>query len=1102
MQLTRLAVHRPLAVLMGLLALVLLGGVAYTFLKVDRLPPISIPVVSVSVSYPNASADDVEQLVTEPVENALAGMPGVAHINSTSSEGVARVTVQLADGTDVDAAAIEVGRRLAAIGNSLPSDAGSPSINKADPNASPILNVALTGAPSDQLYDIASSQLQPQLQSVPGVASVNINGGLQREIQVRVDYNRLAGYGLSVQQVATALQTANVSAPAGSLEEGAQVLNVRSVGRFESADQLGGIVISDTSSGPVYVRDVASVTDTYKPVTQVQRFDGQDAVGLVVVKQSDANAITVADAVRAELQRQQSLLPSGTSVQVTNDSSVFTRASLDAIQHDLGISIFLVATIILLFLHEWRNTLIVLLAIPTSLVSTFLVMYALGFSLNIMSLMALALMIGILVDDSIVVLENIHRHLQLGKEPRQAALDGRSEIGMAAIAITLADVVVYAPIAFMSGNVGQLFRQYGLTVVAATLFSLLISFTLTPLLASRWLRHGGKAGFMTRFGHWWDAHFDRLGGQVARVVPTMVRARWVVLGIGAGLVVLSASLVPLHLIGTEYAPDEDDGNFTISMQAPAGASLSSIDDGAREMELMVQQIPEVQHVFSTVSESAGGYGGGAGGRASIAVQLVPKDQRSRSVFDIINQVRGMSRQIPGMRTSASVSSPLGGAGGGSNSSMSITVMGPDLDTLNQVTDEVETTLADVRGLSDLQNSSLAGLPEVQVELDHDRMAQLGVTAQQVSTALRTTLGGSVASELRPTGKVQEDITLVASDTDRLDLNKLSAIPVAGATTTNGTPGPVVTLGQVATVKMGTGAVQIQRQDRNRAITLTGQAVGRPLADVVTDAQAAIDRVPMPAGYKVVLGGQVERLNSALAQLAQALVLSLVLEYMLLVALYESWLYPLVRMLAIPLGLVGSFLGLYLTGNTINIYSLIGFIMAEGLVAKSGILLVDYTNTLRERGMSRTDALAEAARVRLRPILMTSATMIFGMLPLAMKLEAGAESRAPMAVVVIGGMLSSTLLTLFVVPALYTVFDDLQARFQRKPKTDAVAPAAVDVEAEISTPTVVPTGPGSVTRPVRPTLRPVRRVRPIRRQSVVVLAPRPARPRRLVSKRAA
>jgi HAE1 family hydrophobic/amphiphilic exporter-1 len=351
----------------------------------------------------------------------------------------------------------------------------------------------------------------------------------------------------------------------------------------------------------------------------------------------------------------------------------------------------------------------------------------------------------------------------------------------------------------------------------------------------------------------------------------------------------------------------------------------------------------------------------------------------------------------------------------------------------------------------------------------------------------------VASELRPDGKVQEDITLVASDTDRLDLNKLSAIPVAGATTTNGTAGPVVTLGQVATVKMGTGAVQIQRQDRNRAITLTGQAVGRPLADVVTDAQAAIDRVPMPAGYKVVLGGQVEKLNSALAQLAQALVLSLVLEYMLLVALYESWLYPLVRMLAIPLGLVGSFLGLYLTGNTINIYSLIGFIMAEGLVAKSGILLVDYTNTLRERGMSRTDALAEAARVRLRPILMTSATMIFGMLPLAMKLEAGAESRAPMAVVVIGGMLSSTLLTLFVVPALYTVFDDLQARLQRKRKTEPVAPAA-DVEDDIA---AVP-----VTSAVRPALRPVRRVRRVRRQSVVVLAPRSARPRRLVSKRAA
>src|SRR5579859_6212363 len=531
MWLTRLAVVRPLTVLMGLLGLVIMGGVSYTFLKIDRLPPISIPFVSVSMAYTGATAQDVELLITEPIENAVSGMSGVYSITSTSSEGSASVFVQLVDGTDPTQAALEVERRVNGIRNRLPADATDPRVNKADPSQQPIMEVAITGGSQDQLFDVVNNQFVPTLESIPGVAQINVSGGLQTEVQVKIDYAKMAAYGVTLAQVNTALTNANVDAPIGSVDQGVTQLNVRSLGAFQTLDDLSNMVVSQSTGGPILLKDIATVGLGYKQITQKQFLNGQEAVGMQIVKQSDANALQVADDVRVSLANQQKLLPAGSQVVITNDTSVFTRASLDAIQHDLLLSVLLVGGVMLLFLHAWRHTVIVLLAIPTSLVSTFLVMYALGFSLNIMSLMALALMIGILVDDSIVVLENIHRHLQLGENPAQAALTGRGEIGMAAIAITMADVVVYTPIAFISGTLGQLFRQYGLTVVAATLFSLLISFTLTPLLASRWLRHDEKTGRnpLERFGRWWDEHFEMLGRWVGNTVPLAVRARWLVL---------------------------------------------------------------------------------------------------------------------------------------------------------------------------------------------------------------------------------------------------------------------------------------------------------------------------------------------------------------------------------------------------------------------------------------------------------------------------------------------------------------------------------------------------------------------------------------------
>jgi HAE1 family hydrophobic/amphiphilic exporter-1 len=1041
---------------MGVLALVLLGAVSYTYLKIDRLPPLNFPVVNVIISYPQAAAQDVEQLITKPVEDAVSGVAGIAQISSTSSEGQSNVRIQFVDDADPNLTALDVERRVSAIRNRLPADAGVPSVRKADPNAFPIMNIALTGAPLDTLYDLASTQLQPALQSVLGVATVNISGGLQREIQVKVDYQKLAAYNLTVQNVSTALVAANVASTVGSSNQGSQKLDIRTAGRFETAAALRELVISQTTAGPVLLRDLATVEEGYKDRTQLQRLNGQDAVGLSVVKDSNSNALQVADDVREVLDNMQKIFPEGTDILVRNDSSVFTRQSLHAVQFDLLLAVLLVGAVTLLFLHEWKNVVIILLSIPVSMISTFLYMYAAGFTLNVMTLMALALMVGILVDSSIVVIENIHRHLQLGEEPREAALKGRAEIGLATLAIAAADIVVYVPIAFMSGQVGQLFRQYGLTVVAATIFSLLISFTLTPMLASRWLSHDTEsASLFARFGRWWDERFDRLAAFLERMVPVAVKGRWVVIVASFALFAAAGFLIQARMIGSEYTPAEDDGNFQVTMRTPPGTSLEAVDRSARLLEDAITAIPEVQAVFTSVSAGGSGMGGGDS-RANVSVQLSSKTERNRSVFEVMNEVRQLGRQVPNATTSASQSSSLPG-GGGSN--VSINVVGPDADVVTGLAPNVQSVASTVPGLVDVQNQASAARPELHIDLDSVRMAQLGVTAQQVTDTLRITLGGRVVTVLRPTGKPQSDITLVASDADRGNLSNLSAVPIRGTANQNNVV-PVVTLGQVATISSGTGPVEINRIDRQRTIEVRGSVTGRSLGDVSTDLKTALDGVQLPAGYSVQLRGSVNQLNNALAALGQAMVLAVILEYMLLVALYQSWFYPLVLLFSVPLGLVGSMFALWFTGNTINIFSLIGLIMGFGLVAKNGILLVDFTNMMRAQGLERTEALAAAVRVRLRPILMTSATMVFGMFPLALKLESGAESRAPMAVVVIGSIVMATVLAVFVIPPVYTLFDDLQGLLSRRPakaKVPAAVPAHVPAPAPAPVPVPVPAG---------------------------------------------
>ncbi len=1031
MGITQFAIKRPVTVAMLILGLVLMGGIAYSRLQVSRLPNIIFPVVTIQVGYPGASPRDAELLVAKPIEQAVNGLAGLKDMTSTSTEGRATIRLTMVDNADLNQAVSEVDRILSSMRSRLPDEIDPPNVTKADVTAQPIMNVSLSGqATLGQLYDVATNTIAPRLQSVEGVAQVNVSGGLRSEIQVLVDPSKLQAYGLTLQQIQTALSQSNLSSPGGTVFQGGTQFNLRTSGALDEIQQFGDIVVSSGLSGNIYLRDVARVEDTFAVQRTLQRFNGQPSVGFSIIQQSGANTVHTVELVRQELERLGSALPDGVEFRVTNDSSRYTKASIHAVQTDLMIAVALCGLVLLVFLHAWRNTIIVLLAIPTSLISTFLVMYLFGFSLNLISLMALALLVGILVDDSIVVLENIHRHRKLGEEPLLAALKGRNEIGAAAIAITLTDVVVFLPIAFISGSLGQLLREFGLTVVVATLFSLLVSFTLTPMLAAHWLKaekpEGRRPGQtrrrfspIRRYGASWDAGLDRVAASYRGVLRWSLRRPVVVLLVGASTLAIAIAFIPLHLLGTEYTPTEDDNQFNLQMQMPPGTSLQATGEAMASLERQLMKLPEVQGVFASV----GGGGGQRTDSGNITVQLVDKAERQRTSSQVLQQARSIGRTIPAAAVSGNVPSSLGGGG----SPISIRILGNDFDTLKLVAAQVGEVVRSTPGATDVRFSDPAGLPEVEAVVDRIRMAPLGVSTAGVASALRTAVAGTVVAQFdRPDG-TQSDVRLKVSGADQMSPAELGALPVFAPNV-----GGLVRLDEVATLVYVMGPSQINRASQQRSLTLNANVTGRSLGDVARDLEAGLAELELPPGYQVVFTGQVDRLNQTFAALTQTLMLSALMIYMLLAALYESLVRPLAIMFSIPLALVGAFTGLLISGNTLNLFSMLGMILLMALVAKNAILLVDYAETLRKQGVARSEAIIEAGATRLRPILMTTFTILFAMIPLSLKLGPGAESRSPIAVVLMGGVFSSMLLTLVVVPVVYHLLDEAMVRVRAVP----------------------------------------------------------------------
>jgi HAE1 family hydrophobic/amphiphilic exporter-1 len=883
------------------------------------------------------------------------------------------------------------------------------------------------------LFQLADDKVKPRLESQNGVASVTISGGLQRELQIQVDPNRLRAYGLTIDQVSQAIARENQGQPSGSIDRGRERINLRVYGLFQSVDEIREIQVSGPSGANIRLGDIAQVVDTFKKQTSRTWLNGQEAISLTITKQSGSNEIATVDGVKAEIEKVNKELPNGARISIISDNSVATRNSLAGVERSLVEACLLTGLVLLVFLHTLRSTMIVLFSIPTALITTFLAMLFLGFTLNIMSSIALVMVIGVLVDDSIVVLENIFRHLEMGQEPKEAALAGRSEIGLAAIAITLVDVVVFTPVAFMSGTVGGFFRQFGLVIASATLLSLFVSFTLTPMLASRWLTSGHQE---PSFAPWrlflrgFEALMEGVRRTYGAFLAWVLRHRWIPVLAAVLTLVAAVAMVPLGLIKFEFIPQSDNGQVGITVEMPPGSSLEATENVLKVVNTRLATIPEIQYYLAASGQGGGGFGiGGSGVRfGRIQVVLYGLKERHRSNSAVADEIIALTKDIPVATIRVSTS----GGGGGSSQPIQALITGEDPRTLEAIAKRVQETLNGISGARDVTNSVAAANPETRVIPDRQRMADAGISAQQLSQVLRTAIDGSVATKLRVEGQDEVDVRLLVTENARADLPSIQAIPM---TATRGGQTATITVGQVTRSTNVAGPTSVDRRNRQRLVTIgAGLAGGVPLNDVSRPLQQAISQMQadgtIPFGYVVSLGGQSEQQQKAFVNLIAALALSVILEYMLLAALYESFILPFATMFALPLAVIGAFAGLAATGNTLNLLSMIGVIVLMGLVGKNGILLIDFTNTLRQRGHTRTAALREAGETRLRPILMTTLALVAGLMPLALGLEEGSETYKGMAAVIIGGMLSSTLLSLLVVPCMYTYFDDLQGGILR------------------------------------------------------------------------
>jgi HAE1 family hydrophobic/amphiphilic exporter-1 len=1021
------AIKRPVLTVVAMMILVVFGIVALLQLDTDEFPEIDAPIVVVAIPYPGASPDVVEREVIEPIEEVISGISGVDRMTSSSLDSFGNIIVEFVFDKDSQQATQEIRDEISGIRNELPPEMEEPILTRFDPQDQPIVSLTLSspGLTGAELTRLADPDITKELRGISGVASVDLVGGIERELVVEIRPRDVQASGVSVAEVVQALQAQNLASPVGRLEGEMEERTIRLKGRLDAPADFKDLVVSQSRGRIVRLGDIADVRDATEEPRSFAMYNADEAVGINIIKSSGYSTTAVAEDIRARVAEIQRTLPAGVTLRVVRDSGVRVDNSVAGVQGTLLEGAALTVLVVFLFLNSWRSTVITGLALPVSVLASFIVVWMFGFTLNTMSLLGLSLAIGILIDDAIVVRENIVRHVELGKDHYRASFDGTNEIGLAVTATTMSIVVVFLPVAFITGIAGQWFKPFALTIACSVLVSLFVSFSLDPMLSAYWPdpdtpmeRRPWISRLLGRFNRWFDRQAEGYKGVIAWALDH----RWAMVGVAIVTLVAAMALPYFGLVAGGFTPETDESEFTIALETPPGSNLAYTRLKAQEVARIARTRPEVLYTYASV-----GGQGDAVDEGSVFVKLVPKADRSRSQGAVVSDIRGDLTRLAGVDTSMTV-------GFNDQKQIMLQLQGDDAAELARLADAIAAEVRKVPGAVDVALSTKGQKPELDVQIDRGLAGSLGVTVGQVAQALRPAFAGiDVGDWIDPSGETR-DVTIRLARESRTNVADLESLPLVvtgpdGATT--------IPLGQVARVSPSIGPARIDHLDRERVITVEANTDGRPLSEVSPTIMARIaESVPLPPGYTLTEGGETESQQEIFTQMFIALAVAVMLMYFVLVIQFGSFLEPLSILLSLPLSLIGVMLALAITGETLNIMSLIGVILLMGIVAKNAILLIDFAKWSEEAGMHRREALIQAGRVRLRPILMTTFALIAGMVPVALGGGEGGDFRAPLGIAVIGGVVTSTLLTLLVIPTVYEILADSRdwfgARLLRTP----------------------------------------------------------------------
>ena len=1038
MDLIKLSIKRP-SVLIVMLSLLLLGGFySYKLLNYELIPKFEVNVVTISTIYPGASPSEIESTVTKKIEDGVSALENIKKIQSYSYESLSVVVVQLTNDANVDNTLNEAQRKINAIRANLPTDAKEPSLSKFSLSDLPIVSIGVTSKLSSQeLYDLVDKKIQPELSRVPGVAQVNIIGGRKREIRVNVDAKKLEGYGLSIGQVQQLIAASNMEIPAGKIKTRENSTSIRLLGKIQDVEQLRNLTLASQNGVEIRLSDVADVQDTEEEAEKIARIDQENTLLLQVLKQTDANAVSVSELVRKKMEQiEQTYKNEGVKMLLAEDTSEFTLHAANSVMFDLVLAIVLVAVVMFFFLHSLRNALIVMVSIPTSLIAAFIGMYFFGFTLNLMSLVALSLVVGILVDDAIVVLENIHRHMEMGKNKVRAAFDGSKEIVLTVMAITLVIVVVFVPISIGNSIVVNIVREFCMTVAIATMLSWLMSFTVVPWLYSRFgkLEHANPNSVLGKIAIGFESYLKPFTQFFSDLLVWVFANKWKTIILVFFLFIGSCSLIPTGFIGAEFMPNMDRGKFLVQFELNKDASLEQTNFITQKAENYLRGLkvegtnkPLVESMITTVGQSTSGMGATQATpyKSEIQLTLIDKKERSESTNIIAAKLK---RELSQYLVDAKVKTVPVGMMGAKQAPIALVVTSDNVEVAQQYAEKAAGLLKTIDGATEIKLTSEAGNPEINVELDRDKMTLLGLNVATVGTTMRTAFNGNDDSKFR-TGDSEYDINILFQEGNRQSIDDIENMTFINAM------GQQIKLSQFATINYASGPTQLERYDKSPSVTVQAQTVGRPTGTVVSEWKTKLETLQKPANVHFTFSGDQEMQDEGFGTIFVSLFAAILLVYMVMVVLYDSFSRPFVVLFSIPLSFIGALIALALANMSLNIFTLLGMIMLIGLVAKNAIMLVDFANHRKQEGEDTITALIQANHARLRPILMTTIAMVAGMIPLAIASSAGAEINNALAIVIIGGLLSSLFLTLIIVPLVYLIFDNIGKRFGKETKVD-------------------------------------------------------------------